>query len=226
MSRIEPKYRTAWVAVDGASLVVSEDRKTSRKPLPSAADAEAEAQKFIARREKAGWRVTYSPDSPWIPWIFELERMWGRVIADARASGVGVGEQGATIPGHMWSQFHHGFSPSSESRIASPEYAGLDRIGAPSLALVLGDANLCFDISFEIGAQSTWGFPGDLSSCIWRRYELCKFSGQAGVLNGDVLGSRLEDEVIRHESAEAFRRWFLKHIRDDVMGFVIAELAR
>jgi hypothetical protein len=225
--RAARKIQYAWIAVDGPSVVISEDCKTSRKTFTSPGQASAEAEKLVARREKAGWKVTCAIDCPWVAWTFELERVWSHVIEDARALGVGVAAKGTTIPGHMWSQFGHGFSSLRDSAISVPDYADLGRIANPSFRFVLGDANLAFDILFELGTHSAWGFPGgiDEKTCLWRRYDNGRVSDH-GVLDGEVLESRLDGEVLRHETAEAFRKWFPRWVRDDVMGFVIAELAR
>jgi hypothetical protein len=175
-------------------------------------DAKAAAERFLARREKTGWQAWHRIESPWVRWIAELERLWHSVISDAKASNVPIGVR---------SSFTRGFpSAWSDEKLAevvpSPEYADMARVGGVAMRFQLGDERLSFYEEFFISTRQ--GFP------FWRRRD-SSTDLEAGTFEGGVLVSALQDETIRHANANEFRAWFLRHVRDDVIGFEIAELA-
>jgi hypothetical protein len=59
----------------------------------------------------------------------------------------------------------------------------------------------------------------------WRRHDN-RAPTDSGTFDNGKLVSRAGDERVVHASATEFRAWFPRYVRDDVMSFVIAELAR
>jgi hypothetical protein len=97
-----------------------------------------------------------------------------------------------------------------------------------TLRFYLGDNSLSFRIEFEVGNQYTGEqyFAVDPTySYYWRRTDAGK-QIDYGVFEDGKLVSHVGGERIVHESAADFRAWFPRYVRDDVMSFVIAELAR
>ncbi|HET7373273.1 MAG TPA: hypothetical protein VFJ20_07790 [Gemmatimonadaceae bacterium] len=209
-----PYYSTIFV--EGSTLFVDDEGKLTRKKLESPAAALAEHGKLLARREKSGWRAGSPVSTPWLDFRGELEKLHERVLADARAAKVAVGPRSA-------------FSRRGKGDGKLPEdYAGFARIGAAQLAFHLGDAKLAFAIEFEVGnahAGKYWVADGTDDLWFWRRTSNGS-PDDGGTFEKTKLVSRVGDERIVHASAAEFRAWFPRYVRDDVMSFSIAELAR
>lgn len=218
MSRYGKAIEHAFATAHAATLSIFDNASrggglTKRTVFATADEAGAELEKFVARRQKAGWKIQHRIENPWVAWINDLERLHDRVIDDAKASGVAIGPR---------SCFKHGWTEVPPSDTAPHEYAELLRIGHPRLHFQLGDAALSFDIQFKVGG---WLRGQDGEELFWQRRDHDRMS-DFGSFTGEILESHLDEEVVRHARAEEFRAWFPRYVRDGVMGFVIAELAR
>jgi hypothetical protein len=202
--------------VSQCALRLYDGRKlTKQTELPTHERAIEELDKLVARRTKAGWALGHRIESPWVDWVVELERMWERIQQQATASGVTV------APGAMFQLLTPSWRPPEQAD-ANPEFEELLRVGAVRMHVRLGDDRLMHDLYFEIGARyraddAFWRMrrPGDHFRPSWE-----------GRLKNNILESRLDDQTIRHASADEFRAWFPRFVRDDVLTFAIAELAR
>ncbi len=209
------------IFVERSTLFVDDEGKLTRKELASPEAALAEHAKLVAKREKAGWRTDLRISTPWLDYRRDLEDVAARVLNDARAANVFVDD-------HKWSSgFWRGSASSTPAdKVPIDEYAELVRIGDATIRFQLGDAALSFQTEFTLGRPRTyWVEDGTDTTWFWRRLDNRKPT-DGGTFEDGKLVSHVGDERVTHASAADFRTWFARYIRDDVMGFTIAELAR
>jgi hypothetical protein len=221
MGRTAKKTEECVAIVSGKSLRLYEGpynqlKKTTEHPTEEAAGAELE--KLVARREKAGFRVHHRLEhSPWLDWVDGLERMWNRVVADARAQNIACDLGRTTFQRTSPSQRSAQLVDAAGSELAElPMVASSVRMGWG-----LGDANLAFRIRFEVSLQQR---GSELR--LWTRQDNGSGIAAHGLVVGDVIEHHTVDGDVERMKLAAFADWFPRHIRDDVWGFALAELAR
>src|SRR5260370_5573046 len=88
LGRYEKKTERVAAVVCGNTVRLSGDTAKSTD-FESGDAALAELERFIARKQKAGFVLHHRlASSPWIAWVDELERMWSRVVSNAKALNV------------------------------------------------------------------------------------------------------------------------------------------
>jgi len=223
LSRTTRRPYSSSIFVERSTLFVNDEGKLTRKDLASPEEALAEHAKLVAKREKAGWKTHMQIASPWLDYRSELEDVFTRVVSDARASNVPVDER---IGKTYFARASGNATPPENLRDKIPvdDYMAFAQIGGVTLTFHLGDDKLSFTTEFVVG--NPWrNYDWSTEKWFWRRLDNRKAT-DGGVFENGKLVSRVSDNHVAHESADDFRTWFRRYVRDDVMGFTIAELAR
>ena len=194
-------------------------KKTTEHETQAAARAELE--RFVSKRERVGFQVRHRLDrSPWLDWVDRLEQLWTDVVSDARH---------AKIPcDPKLSRFRRGYPSPVDAKLAKvlgPDLCELSLVaGSVDVSWVLGDQRLRVDVAFKIGIHTSWVAYGD-DTLIWSHNN----NGRAADSYGTIEKRKIESHVdssIKRSTPAAFRAWFPGFVRDDVMGFTIAQSER
>jgi len=220
LGRYKNKTEECVAIVSGKSLRLYEGPRCELKKLTehlTEEAARAELEKLVARREKAGFRIHHRIEaSPWLAWVDDLERLFERVLADARA---------LKIPCDMrlgFSYFQRTWPAQRDPSLAKAvgvELAELPLVAnGVRLQWVLGTADLSFRTQFHVSLDR----KGSVTR-LWTRID----NGRE-VAHGDVVKGGIEhhaiDGSIQKLKLASFAEWFPHHVRDDVMTFTLADL--